>query len=201
LEERLVVKKADDVVIIENSKSDLDEVLAEADIDRLDEANRDALRDALNAMQAHPLNAGRGKPSVLVPGVNVHFRLVPTLYSAFVATLGVIVTIGTAPINPVIAGVAGTLTGAQIIKDIGEKFSRLNAQEAAVYGALSRAIKERRQRDPKARDATAQDVEAEIRPADPGLARAAGRTLDVLAGMNVVKATPRTDDVFYSICQ
>ena len=195
-----MVKKADDVVIIENSKSDLDEVLADADIDRLDEASRDALRDALNAMQAHPLNAGRGKPSVLVPGVNVHFQLVPTLYSAFVATLGVIVTIGTAPINPVIAGVAGTLTGAQIIKDIGEKFSRLNAQEAAVYGALSRAIKKRRQRDPKARDATAQDVEAEIRPVDPGLARAAKRTLDVLVG-NVVKATPRADDVFYSICQ
>ena len=74
-----MVKKADDVVIIENSNSDLDEVLAEADIDRLDEASRDALRDALNAMQAHPLNAGRGKPSVLVPGVNVHFRLVPVL--------------------------------------------------------------------------------------------------------------------------
>ena len=47
-----------------------------------------------------------------------------------------------------------------------------------MYGALSRAIKERRQHDPKARDATAQDVEAEIRPADPGLrARPGGRSM------------------------
>ncbi len=193
-----MVKKADDVVDIEPTDADLDDVLKEAGIEPGD-ANREALREALTDVQNHTANAGHGKPTVFVPGVNVHFRLMPTLYTAFVATLGIGITLATLPVSPVIAGASAVYTAAQVIKDIAEKFHHLNAQGIQVMGALSQTIKNRRKTDPAARDARLQDVEAQIRQTDPNLARVAGQTLQVLVANHVVSETPRDDDIYYSI--
>jgi hypothetical protein len=95
-----MVKKADDVVDIDPTDADLDEVLNEAGIEPNDE-NRDVLRQALTILQNHPANAGRGKSAIFVPGVNIHFRLAPTLYTAFIATVGIGVTLATLPASPV----------------------------------------------------------------------------------------------------
>ncbi|MGE3738522.1 MAG: hypothetical protein AB7I59_03335 [Geminicoccaceae bacterium] len=192
-----MVMKSKDVVEIENSEEDLDQVLRDA---VFGPELRAALRAVLNELQDHPLNAGRGKAAVLVPGTNVHFRLAPTLYTAFTAVLGVAVTLGTVPVNPVLAGAAATLTMANVIKDIGGLFNRLNAQEAAVVGALAEAIERRRQTDPKARDATAAQVESVFRERKQAPPAVPGTLQKLMQGDNaVLKTEARNNDIFYSI--
>jgi hypothetical protein len=97
---------------------------------------------------------------------DVHFRLVPTLYTSVVAAIGAAVALATLPASPLLAGGAAVVTVAHVVKDVGSLFNRLNAQEAAVVGALSEAIVERRKTDPKAWDASAAQIEAVIRPRD-----------------------------------
>ncbi len=115
------------------------------------------------------------------------------------AALGTTVTIATLPVNPLIAIGTGALTAAQVIKELGGQFSRLNAQEAAVFGALNETIANLRKTDPKVRDATAAQVEGTIKSRDPGLARAVAKTLEILGSKEIVTPTARDGDVYYAI--
>jgi hypothetical protein len=134
-----VIHKSEDLVEIPCTDADLDEVLREAGIEVTPGA-RDALKDMLTKLEDHPLNKGRGKATVFVPGVNVHFRLVPTLYTAVIATLGTAVTIGTLPTNPLLGVATGVLTAAQVIKDIGNQFNHLNAQKLHCLAHLTKPL-------------------------------------------------------------
>jgi hypothetical protein len=190
-----MVKPADDIVEIEPSDADLNEVLKGAGIEPNDEY-RDALREALTRVQNHPGNASQGKPTVFVPGVNVHFRLLPSLYTAFVATLGAGITLATLPVNPLVAIGSGAYTAAQVIKEVGEKFHHLNAVEVAVFSALSQTVKDRQNVDSTVRDAKLEDVQAHIR--DPNVRHLTEVTLEDLVRRDVVSRTPRDGDSYYS---
>jgi hypothetical protein len=89
------------------------------------------------------------RPLVAVadPGVNVHFRLAPTLYTAFITTIGVTVALATLPANPMVAGGAAGLAVVKAIKDVAQLFNKLNAQEVAVVnGAFHRRCRAAKKR-------------------------------------------------------
>lgn len=190
-----MIKKSADLVIIPATDNALDFVLREGGVAPNAEA-RHQLSTLLKALEDHRLNKqGKAKPSIVIPSVNVHFRLVPTLYAAAITTIGVAVAIATLPVNPLIAAGTGVLTVANAIEKVTKLFKKLSAQEIAVVNALCSAINKRRKSDPKAKDATAKQVTAAFK----GSSRTVEWTLKRLANNNVLSESERDGDIYYTL--